>query len=348
MTSAGRILLAAYGLPGLAEASTQNDRLLRRMRADGHDVVALNVLDELDREYFEIVTGNRPGSSNGRLDVEATAATTVVGNEALRERVVALEPALVVARGSRAAVAIRAVAPNTGLIFMTSGCDSLRRAIGAGIARDYQSVARRIQDGQRLPFRVNGAEGKGVRGADLVVTDSEMTQLLYNAAFPTLVGKIHPAVAWPCPAPDPDPQSCARFARPFAERDIDVLFLASTWNRKGPNWRLARRISSRCKPLRVHVAGAVRSPARRACHHGVVGERDALLSLLGRTRALVSPSRYEASADALISGAAMGCNVVASRNCGSWMLCNEELVVEPYTANCLCRPRPVGRDCADR
>ena len=29
----------------------------------------------------------------------------------------------------------------------------------------------------------------------------------------------------------------------------------------------------------------------------------------------------------------MGCNIVASKNCGNWELCNEQLLVSDYTAD---------------
>ena len=29
----------------------------------------------------------------------------------------------------------------------------------------------------------------------------------------------------------------------------------------------------------------------------------------------------------------MGCNVVATRNCGNWMLCNKRLVADPFCLN---------------
>jgi len=47
---------------------------------------------------------------------------------------------------------------------------------------------------------------------------------------------------------------------------------------------------------------------------------------------VVSPSSFDAAPGILFEASAMGCNVVASKNCGNWMLCNTALLVNRYDA----------------
>ena len=85
--------------------------------------------------------------------------------------------------------------------------------------------------------------------------------------------------------------------------------------------------------LAVHVVGEVPERVAGATFHGPIGDRAALFDLMGRARAVASPSLLDAAPGVLFEGSAMGCNAVASRNCGNWELCNEALVVEPFTVD---------------
>jgi glycosyltransferase involved in cell wall biosynthesis len=62
--------------------------------------------------------------------------------------------------------------------------------------------------------------------------------------------------------------------------------------------------------------------------HGLIADRLELFSLLGRSKVLVSPSAFDPAPGILWEASALGCNVIASRNCGNWMLCNTELLAE--------------------
>ena len=56
-----------------------------------------------------------------------------------------------------------------------------------------------------------------------------------------------------------------------------------------------------------------------------------MLDLLGSARALVCPSLVDAAPGVLFEAAALGCNVVASKNCGNYGLCHPALLVDPPT-----------------
>ena len=64
-------------------------------------------------------------------------------------------------------------------------------------------------------------------------------------------------------------------------------------------------------------------------HHEFLADRGALFELLGRARCVVCPSHIDAAPGVLFEASAMGCNVVASRNCGNWELCHSDLLADP-------------------
>jgi glycosyltransferase involved in cell wall biosynthesis len=96
---------------------------------------------------------------------------------------------------------------------------------------------------------------------------------------------------------------------------------------------MLRRISSRCRDLNIHIVGEIQDTPASAVHHGLVTRRQDLFALLGRAKTLVCPSILDAAPGILFEACALGCNVVASKNCGNWRVCNENLLVDPFTLN---------------
>jgi glycosyltransferase involved in cell wall biosynthesis len=130
-----------------------------------------------------------------------------------------------------------------------------------------------------------------------------------------------------------DAAEYSSLALPFAERDIDVLFVASTWMRKEKNFGLVADIAERVPGFSVHVVGEFPESIPSVTHHGFVGTRADLFRIMGRARTVVCPSSFDAAPGILFEASVMGCNVVASKNCGNWELCNEQLLVTEYTAD---------------
>jgi glycosyltransferase involved in cell wall biosynthesis len=110
-----------------------------------------------------------------------------------------------------------------------------------------------------------------------------------------------------------------------------VLFIAGSWTRPEKNYALVSKLVSSLKGLNIHIVGEAESRADHAIHHGLIVKREDLFSLLGRTKALVCPSLFDAAPGILFEGSAMDCNLVASKNCGNWKICNERLLVDPFT-----------------
>jgi glycosyltransferase involved in cell wall biosynthesis len=139
-------------------------------------------------------------------------------------------------------------------------------------------------------------------------------------------------------------------ARPFEERDIDVLFIASDWDRPEKNYPLVRSVARRLGDARIHVVGDASRRLPGVTYHGFVGDRDGLFTLMGRTRCVACPSIIDAAPGILFEASVLGCNVVASKNCGNWEMCHPELVADPFNADTFttCIRRAMQRKFADR
>ena len=90
------------------------------------------------------------------------------------------------------------------------------------------------------------------------------------------------------------------------------------------------RVAAQLVGASIHIVGDVPRAVRSATHHEFIASRERLFELMGRARSVAGPSRIDAAPGILFEASIMGCNVVASRNCGNWELCHPELLAEPY------------------
>jgi glycosyltransferase involved in cell wall biosynthesis len=174
-------------------------------------------------------------------------------------------------------------------------------------------------------------EKQAVEVSDLVIAHSDVVQDLFRCFFPLHVGKIYSRVVWRTEWIREDALRHGRLRRRFYERDIDLLFVATRWGRQVKNFGWVKAIVSQCRDLAVHVVGEVDRKLSGATHHGFLVRREELFGLMGRAKTVVCPSLFDAAPGILFEASAMGCNIVTSKNCGNWRLCNEELLVDPFS-----------------
>jgi len=153
---------------------------------------------------------------------------------------------------------------------------------------------------------------------------------LYQYFFPWCNGKIYPEVIWFAEWIYKDALDYSGYKKHFDNRDIDINFIASSWSRPVKNYNLVKKIISNLKNLNIQIVGQINDKKYHVTYHDIVTDRDELFRLLGNSKTIVCPSLYDASPGILFEASAMGCNIVTSKNCGNWMLCNESLLVEPH------------------
>jgi glycosyltransferase involved in cell wall biosynthesis len=171
-------------------------------------------------------------------------------------------------------------------------------------------------------------EAEAVAGSDLVILHSPIVRVAFEHFFAGAMGRVYANLISVADDVCYDGAPFLPLARPFAERDIDVIFVASNWRRPEKNYPLLRRIAASCGDLRVHVVGAMDPDDMAVQRHGIVAQRASVYGLLGRAKVLVCPSSWDPAPGVLFEASLMGCNVVASRNCGNWELCNERLLAQ--------------------
>lgn len=327
-----KLLLACYEVPGFGGASTSAYDLFRTLRDDGFDVELLCFIAIQDREFFEYTFGDRLGNPAG-LPGAATygfAGSLLDPQPGLTRIIAAMAPDVMLAVGYIAAVLLRRAAPERRLAFFTAGSQRAQAAIDGGRVPDAVTLARRFERIRAVPGIKGDQEQIAVEAADLVIMHSPMILEFFRHFYRGFEGKLYPRVVWMAEWIHRGALCHASLARPFAEREIDLLFVASTWDRREKNYPLVKAIAAGLPRAAIHVVGDVAARLPGVVHHGFVADREAMLALLGNTRTVVCPSRIDAAPGILFEASALGCNVVASRNCGNWRLCHPELLVESY------------------
>jgi glycosyltransferase involved in cell wall biosynthesis len=160
------------------------------------------------------------------------------------------------------------------------------------------------------------------------VAHSDAMKLLYRYYYPSQTGKIHSTVVWFAEWIYREALKCSSFRLPFTERDIDVLFAASAWSRPEKNYGLVKAITCRLRRASIHVVGGAEDRLPHAIYHGFVADGAEFLKLMGRAKTVVCPSVFDAAPGILFQASAMGCNVIASKNCGNWRICNRQLLAD--------------------
>ena len=349
-----KTLVACYEVPGWGGAATRAYLLFERLQRDGREVAYLNLVRRSQEPFLRTLFGREFGNPRAlpHVHTHILAESPWRQRRALAKLVRDLAPQDMIVFGVVATNLLRAAAPDLPLAFMTVGAPRVEHLIASGAAKDFMEFEVLATAGREFPPPTMDRERQALEACDYVIVHSPLVRFVFDHCFPEHRGTAYPGVISLADLIYAAAEEFASLRRPFAERDIDVLFVASSWRRPVKNYGLAQAIVAGCAGLTVHVVGEFESPCAAATHHGVIARRAELFTLFGRAKTVVSPSLVDGAPGILFEASAMGCNVVASRNCGNSRLCHEELLVPRCEASpfvdrirrAVAGPYPDGRD----
>lgn len=356
-----RFTLVCYENPGHGGASTATYALFEMLQRRGLPVSYICLIDALDRAFYTEHWDTELGNPRNLPNV-----TTVFLENPTFSRQSELAALLedesrgtIVAVGFVAAAIILAI--GRPYVYISAGCDQVKRLIMAKEFPDARSVRRALELRRSVPL-LSPREAEVIEHANYIITHSEDMLFFLQSLFPAEADRMHPAqvsfaewIAW-------DASRFSFHAKPFDEREIDILFLASHWDRPEKNFQLLLEIVSSRPSLSAHVVGEAGKTQRtghpiridgipeNAVFHGLLSDRDEVFRLMGASKTVVSPSCLDAAPGILFEGAVLGCNLVASKNCGNWQICHPELLAPDYTAPAFaeCIDQSIARKFEDR
>ena len=326
-----KILLGCFEIPGFGGASTSTYKLFEMMHKDGFDVTMVNLISESDTEYFKHLFVKCLGNPKGLPEVYNCFLkdNNYKPQPDLTSLINDIAPDIMLGVGWIAALLMKKAAPERDLIFLTTGNDQLKMHLTRKRVKDYLSLSKKIKRSKRKYDISSALEKEAVDLADYVITHSEANLFLFQHFFYHYDGKISHDVIWFADWICDEASEYSYFKKPFHEREIDLIFIASTWERPEKNYPWIKKIVSRFKQLNIHIVGEVEKKITDAIHHGIITERKEVFKLLGNSKTIVCFSKFDAAPGILFEASVMGCNIIASKNCGNWMICNENLLVDP-------------------
>jgi glycosyltransferase involved in cell wall biosynthesis len=326
-----RLLVTAFEIPAFGGAATSAYTLYAKMRRDGVDAQYANLIQWFDLPFYRRLFGEGFGNPQGIPDVHDVILTGHLyqRHDALAELLATVAPDVVLAKGTVASLIVRAVEPRVPLVHYLAGWPMTSEVSSERPVADGAALPTRPLRSARRPSIFTPQEADSIAACDLAIASTPLSKALYERVLPpSLSTRIY---SEPLSTAEWILEEVARASVPRIERaarPIDLLFVASSWTRWEKNLPMVRAIARRLPQLRVHVVGECPRRVTGAVHHGLMSDRHRLLGLMGQAKAVVVPSILDANPGVLFEGAMMGANVVASKCCGNWMLCNESLLVE--------------------
>jgi glycosyltransferase involved in cell wall biosynthesis len=345
------VLFVSLGIPGLGGSSSAAYDLFRRMREEGAPVDFLNLVEEERAAFLEYSYGPSAGNPSGLPGVHTCWLDRGLdAPPGLEAQIARLDPVVIVGVGWIAArIALRA-ASGRQVVLLTGSCRSAQDLVTSGKFKDVVALLDRVEQTPTPALPIHQGEREVYRDCRMVLTHSTQTLRLVERFFPPFTGKIFPEPFWFAEWICDGARLGIPHARRFEDRDIDLLFVATSWSRPEKNYPMVQELAARFPAASIHLVGDAIEVPPAVVHHGLVTERSALFELMGRSRVVVCPSLMDAAPGVLFEGAVLGCNVVASRNCGNWELCHPELLADPFHpdrfAECIERAR--GRKYPDQ
>jgi glycosyltransferase involved in cell wall biosynthesis len=327
-----KILIGCYEVPGYGSENTASHKLFQMMHSRGLDASYLNIIDEQYDGYFKYVFGENYANPYGLDNVYNCAVNKPLNSEQtkLTDLVDKIAPDIMVGIGYPAAFLLKKSCPQKPLIFLTSGCAQADQLIASKEARDAISLTETINQTCTTPLFQDKLEKKTVEISDLIITHSDLIKNLFLYFYHPHSGKIYSDIVWSGDWIHKDALDYSELKKPFTQREIDVIFVASSWARPEKNFNLVKKIVSCLEGLNIHIVGEVEKKLPNAKHHGLIRRREDLFALLGNTKTVVCPSLFDPAPGILFEASAFECNIITSKNCGNWKICNEKLLIDPF------------------
>lgn len=334
-----RILIGCSEIPESGGMSAATYKLFEMMQSDGLDVHLANVIDSKDSAFFRFAYGKGYGNPGQLANVHNCAYGKSNSSETLplAETIRKISPDILLGVGYTAARFIKNAAPAIPLFFLSADCYRAEQLIRQGKAKDASTLIQYLQKAVNVRQRFQDWQvSEVVRNADLIMANSPLSHSLFQSLFSNQVEKFYDEIVWSAEWIYQDARQYTQYRQPFQDRDIDILFMASSWKHPEKNYPLAEKIAGQFKDRSIHLIGECERPLKNVHHHDPISNREEIFRLMGRSKTVVCPSLLDAAPNFLFGAAAMACNIVTSENCGNWQICHKDLLVDPFSLENFC------------
>jgi hypothetical protein len=324
-----KLLIACDDVPNYGGANTTFYILFEALQEAGWNVHYVNIIGGDRLKFYRKTFGNGLGNPKKLPNVHNLLAGNGDSSCSLRELIDALKPDLMIGKKSTAAYHLKSQRPDLETWYITSSCYQIKKGISKGLLSSEQEAIERARFyDDPLPLSYT-TEIRAMDIVDKVICHTKSTRFWFSYFYPEHKHKISEKILWSAPLVHKKLHQQNSKLKEFENRPIDVLFVANRWSRAEKNYEMVKQIINECKELNFHVVGECEEEIDGAVYHQFM-IRDEVIKLMNKTKTVVSTSAYDPAPNILFEASLMGCNVIASKNCGNWELCHPKLLVEPY------------------
>ncbi len=171
-------------------------------------------------------------------------------------------------------------------------------------------------------------EKQTIKLSDKIIFHSDAVQSFFPLLFPEAKEKGYKEVIWTS-----NILTLNRERDPWNQRSIDLLFVASNWNRGDKNGNYMREICAKYESSTRAVVG--QNPGLVFPDIKLYQDlpREKVMQLMTKSKVLIVPSLFDASPNIVPEAIGCGCNIVTSQNVRNYFLCNPILVIEKLDWN---------------
>jgi glycosyltransferase involved in cell wall biosynthesis len=328
-----KILIGCFEVPGWGGASTSSYELFANMHKDGYDVSFINLISPHRAKYFKTIFDGSLGNPKHLPNVYnfPLSHPEYGPQNKLSDIIHDISPDVILAVGWIAVLILKKASPDKKLIYLTSGSDQIKSYINEKNLDSFLYFNKYIGKNRNRLKILSKQEQEAVILSDFVITHSDMIRSVYEYFYRSMTGKIYSDVIWFAEWIYKDALYYKHFSRNFSEREIDIVFIASDWTRSEKNYEFVKKLIAELKNINIYVVGETRENISGATYAGVITDRKKLFELLGNSKTVVCPSIFDAAPGILFEASALECNIITSKNCGNWQICNSSLLADPFT-----------------
>jgi len=324
-----KLLLACSQVPNYGGASTTFYILFEILQRSGWDVHYLNIIEHERIRFYEKTFGNGLGNPRRLTNVHNLSFHNGDSLSYLKGLIDMIKPDLMIGKNFIAPYVLKSQVPDIETWFLPSSCSQIRNGIYEGmIGSEVEALERAESNGDTIP-KSWAPEIRAVESADRIICHTKTTTFWFNHFYPEHKHKISEKILWSAPLVHEKLNKQKLDLKTFDDRIIDILFVANRWSRAEKNYEMVKQIIKRCRGLNIHVVGECGEEVEGVVYHQFL-IHDEVIGLMKNTKTIVSTSVYDPAPNVLFEASLVGCNVITSKNCGNWELCNPELLVEPY------------------
>ncbi len=328
-----KILISCFEIPGWGGASTSAYELFSNMLNDGYDVSFINLISSYHEELFKSLYNGSLGNPKHLSNVYNyyLSPPDYGFQNKLASLIKEISPDVILAVGWIAALIMKKASPEKKVIYLTTGSDQVKCYIQNKKLDNYLYLEKFIKKNNYRLKILSNEEREAVNLADFVITHSDMIYDIYKYFYKPMQGKIYSEIIWFAEWIYKEAVSYKHLSKNFSEREIDLVFIASDWSRHEKNYDLVKKLIPDLKKINIHIVGIAEEYIQGVVFDGVITDREKLFELLGNCKTIVCPSIFDAAPGILFEASALGCNIITSKNCGNWQLCNPSLLADPFT-----------------